>query len=72
MFKNWVNNRLLEFRLLHRRFLDLPVHAILLRMCGVKDIVGKEVTAKKSLVNLVSEMVIGCFWNCHGWSYCWV
>ena len=46
-------------RLLHKRLLDLPAQAILARMWGIMDIVGKEVEAKKSLVQLVSEKVIG-------------
>ena len=53
--------RLRDMRLLHKRFLDLPAQAILARMWGVKDIIGKEVTAKKSLVKLVSDKVIGLF-----------
>ena len=51
--------RLKDMRLLHKRFLDLPAQAILARMWGIMDIVGKEVEAKKSLVQLVSEKVIG-------------
>ena len=53
--------RLRDMRLLHKRFLDLPAQAILARMWGVKDIVGKELAAKKSLIKLVSEKVIGLF-----------
>ena len=48
-----------DMRLLHKRFLDLPAQAILARMWGIMDIIGKEVEAKKSLVQLVSENVIG-------------
>ena len=51
--------RLKDMRLLLKRFLDFPAQAILARMWGVKDIVGKELTSKKSLVNLVSDKVIG-------------
>ena len=47
--------RLKDMRLLHKRFLELPAQAILARMWGVKDIVGKELAAKKSLKKLVSE-----------------
>merc|ERR1719376_1188279 len=53
--------RLKDMRLLHKRFLVLPAQAILARMWGVKDIVGKEVTAKESLVKLVCDKVIGLF-----------
>ena len=51
--------RLKDMRLLHKRFLYLPAQAILARMWGIMDIIGKEVEAKKSLVQLVSEKVIG-------------
>ena len=50
-----------DLKLLHKRFLVLPAQAILARMWGVKDIIGKEVTAKESLVKLVCDKVIGLF-----------
>ena len=51
--------RMKDVRLLHKRFLELPAQAILARMWGVTDVIGKEVEAKKSLVQLVSENVFG-------------
>lgn len=49
--------RLKDMRLLHKRFLVLPAQAILAWMWGVKDIVGKEVTAKESRIHTTMNLL---------------
>ena len=47
--------RLKDIRLLQKRFLSLPAQAIAGRLWGVKEVEGKEVEAKRRLVELASE-----------------
>ena len=49
--------KLKDMRLLHKRFLYSPAQAIPARMWGVKDLAGKEVEARKRLVQHIRDAV---------------